>query len=147
MSYLIDTNVISAIAPARKDRPQSLVDWLDRASDRLFLSVITVTEIRDGIAKAEREGASRKAAALETWWNEVQGEFEERILPFDLASATLAGVLTDRARAAGVSPGFADVAIAATAKVNGLVLLTRNVKDYASFGVPLVDPFVNLPQV
>ena len=147
MSYLIDTNVISAIAPARKDRPRLLIDWLDRASDRLFLSVITVTEICDGIAKAEREGATRKAAALEAWWNEVQGKFEDRILPFDLATARLAGVLTDRARAAGASPGFADVAIAATAKVNELVLLTRNVKDYASFGVTFVDPFVNTPQV
>ncbi len=146
MSYLIDTNVISAIAPARRDRPKVLIDWLDRASDRLFLSVITVTEIRDGIAKAEREGASRKAAALQAWWDDVQGGFADRILPFELPSASLAGVLTDRARAAGLSPDFADVAIAATASVYGLILLTRNVKDYASLGVPIVDPFVTLPQ-
>lgn len=147
MTYLVDTNVISAVAPLRKDRPDRLVDWLDRASDRLFLSVITVTEVRDGIAKAQREGAIRKAAALESWWDDVQGSFGDRILPLDIRSAMLAGVLTDCARAAGISPGFADVAIAATAKAHGLVLLTRNVRDYAPFGVPFIDPFVTLPRV
>ena len=84
MSYLLDTNVISAVAPTRSDRPRALVDWLDRASAELYLSVVTSAEIREGIAKAQREGAVRKAKALSDWWNAVEHLYAERILAFDL---------------------------------------------------------------
>ncbi len=147
MNYLIDTNVISAVAPARTDRPRALIDWLDRASERLFLSVVTLAEIRDGISKAEREGATRKAFLLRDWWTDVEEVFGERILPFDKPAATLAGVLTDRARAAGFSPGFADVAIAATAEAHGLTLLTRNTKDFIPLGLQVINPFLILPTI
>lgn len=146
MSYLLDTNVISALAPSRPDRPLSLVDWLDRQSDELFLSVITATEVRDGIAKASRAGATRKASALTVWWDHVELHFADRLLPFDLRAATLAGMLSDRARAAGFSPGFADIAIAATAGVHGHALLTRNLKDFRALGIVALDPFETPPQ-
>lgn len=110
MTYLLDSNVISALAPSRSDRPPSLVDWLDRKSDELFLFVITATEVRDGIAKASRAGATRKALALTVWWDQVEVRFADRLLAFDLQAATLAGTLSDRARAAGLSSGFADIA-------------------------------------
>ena len=146
MSYLLDTNVISALAPSRPDRPQPLVDWLDRKSDELFLSVITATEVRDGIAKATRAGATRKASALAAWWDQVEVRFADRLLPFDLKAATLAGALSDRARAAGLSPGFADIAIAATAGAHGHALLTRNVKDFRALGIIVLDPFATPPK-
>ncbi len=146
MTYLLDTNVISALAPSRADRPPSLVDWLDRKSDELFLSVITATEVRDGIAKASRAGATRKALALTVWWDQVEVRFADRLLAFDLQAATLAGMLSDRARAAGLSPGFADIAIAATAGAHGHALLTRNLKDFRVFGIVALDPFATPPK-
>src|SRR5258708_15358314 len=59
--YLIDTNVISAGAPSRA-APPALIAWMDHHSAQLFISAVTVAEIEDGIAKARREGATRKAA-------------------------------------------------------------------------------------
>ena len=146
MSYLLDTNVISALAPSRADRPQRLVVWLERKSDELFLSVITATEVRDGIAKARRTGATRKADALTTWWDRLEARFADRLISFDLKAATLAGLLSDRARAAGLSPGFADIAIAATAEAHGHALLTRNLKDFRALGIVALDPFATPPE-
>jgi toxin FitB len=54
LTYLVDTNVISALAPTKAERPTALIDWLDHRSDDLFLSVVTAAEIRSGIAKAAR---------------------------------------------------------------------------------------------
>jgi hypothetical protein len=65
----------------------------------------------------------------------------ERILPFDLKAATIAGALSDRAAAKGRAPGFADIAIAATAETRALVLLTRNVRNFERLCDPVIDPF------
>lgn len=146
MNYLLDTNVISALAPGRADRPTALIDWLDRRSDDLYLSVVTAAEIRAGIAKAAREGATRKAEALKNWWDTVEYLYGERILPFDLAAASLAGDLADRAKARGQAPGFADVAIAATAGVRGLALLTRNTRHFDILCDVVIDPFATPPK-
>jgi predicted nucleic acid-binding protein len=62
--YLVDTNVISAGAPFRPQASSALIAWMTSNSNRLFLSVVTIAEIEDGIAKLRREGASRKATAL-----------------------------------------------------------------------------------
>jgi toxin FitB len=145
LNYLLDTNIVSAVAPSKAERPAALVDWLDAASPGLYLSVVTVTEIRDGIAKARREGASRKAAHLADWWNTVEHLYGERILPFDINAAKIAGQLIDVARGSGAAPGFADAVIAATAKANGLLVLTRNTKHFAAFGERVIDPLLVLP--
>ena len=145
MNYLLDTNVISAIATTKRDRPAALARWLDEASDGLYISVVTVAEIRDGIAKLAREGASGKAATLLQWWNAVEHLYGDRMLPFDLAAAIVAGALSDKARGAGHAPGFADIAIAATAQVHGLTILTRNIRHFAPTGVAALDPFDTLP--
>lgn len=141
MTYLVDTNVISALAPTKADRPAALIEWLDRRSDDLFVSVITVAEVRAGIAKAARQGATRKAESLASWWDAVEHLYGDRILPFDLKAATIAGRLSDRAVAQGRAPGFADIATAATAEANALVLLTRNVRDFAGICDRVIDPF------
>ena len=143
--YLLDTNVISAVAPTKKDRPADLVAWLDAASDALYLSAVTAAEVHDGIAKAAREGATRKAALLAEWWGAVEHLYGSRILPFDLQAARRAGVMMDRARGAGTAPGFADVAIASTAEAHGLTVVTRNVRHFEPLGVQLVNPFEELP--
>lgn len=142
--YLVDTDVISAAAPAKR-RPPELLDWMDRNSGRIRLSAVTIAEIEDGIAKARREGASRKAAALAQWLNLLVHLYAERVLPFDVAAAHIAGRLSDLARSKGQAPGFADVAIAATAKAHDLIVLTRNLKHFAAFGIAALDPFQELP--
>jgi hypothetical protein len=71
--------------------------------------------------------------------------YGERILPFDVPAARIAGALSDVARSKGQAPGFADVAIAATAKRRGLTILTTNVRHFAPLGVPFLDPFAGLP--
>jgi hypothetical protein len=118
---------------------------MDASSDGLFLSVVTAAEVEAGVAKAFREGSKAKAEALAEWWAAIEHLYGERILPVDLAVARAAGRLRDEGRAAGRTPDFADLAIAATARVHGLTILTRNVRHFAPLGVPLVDPFADLP--
>ena len=145
MTYLVDTNVISALASTKPERPAPLIEWLDRRSDDLFLSVVTATEIRAGVAKAAREGATRKAANLHAWWDAVEHLYGDRILPFDLRAATIAGVLSGRAAAKGLHPGFADIAVAAIAEAHTLTVLTRNVQHFRPICDRVVDPFETLP--
>ena len=145
MNYLLDTNVISSLAPTRPGRPAALVAWVERRSDRLYLSVVTATEIEAGICKASREGARSKAADLTRWWEAVRYFYGERILPLDLPAALIAGALSDRSRALGLAPGFADIAIAAIARRHGLTILTRNLKHFSPLYDAVVDPFVELP--
>ncbi len=142
--YLVDTDVISASAPVKR-RALALLDWMDANSARLYLSAITIAEIEDGIAKARREGAGRKAQLLSEWLNAVLHLYAERVLPFDVAVARLAGRLSDLARSKGAQPGFADIAIAATARAHGLAILTRNQKHFAPLGIPAHDPYRSLP--
>ena len=114
--YLVDTNVISATAPSRGVRRPELIAWMDAHSSDLFLSAVTIAEIADGIAKARREGAKRKASDLSSWLRTVLHLYGDRVLPFDSPTAEIAGALSDLARSRGHSPGFADIAIAATAR-------------------------------
>ena len=142
--FLVDTNVISALAPSKRGNSDDLVAWLDRASDRLFLSVITAAEVRSGIAKAEREGAATKARRLTEWWESIEYLYAEKLLPFDLRCAQMAGRIMDDARAH--QPGFEDIAIAATARVHDLTVLTRNTRHFEPLGVRAIDPFMTLPE-
>ncbi|MCE2492659.1 MAG: PIN domain-containing protein [Alphaproteobacteria bacterium] len=143
--YLADTNVLSAAAPGRQERSAALVAWMDSHSDSLFLSAVTVAEICDGIAKMRRTGSAARAASLEDWLDLMLHLYAERVLPFDIAAARVAGELTDRARAAGRLPGFADIAIAATAASRSLVVLTRNLRHFGPLEIPAHDPFDSLP--
>ena len=122
-----------------------MVEWITRRSNDLWLSVITLAEIEDGIAKASRMGATKKAAHLAEWCGEIRHYYADRILSLDLDVARMTGRLMDRARAAGISPGFEDVAIAATGDVHGLIVLTRNVTDFDPLGVGYQNPFDALP--
>jgi predicted nucleic acid-binding protein len=144
--YLLDTNVVSHIAPRRTNADAELAEWIRSRSDDLWLSVITAAEIEDGIAKASRAGATKKAADLAGWWGEVRHYYAGRILPLDLATAQETGRLMDRARAAGIDPGFEDLAIAATGKLNDLIVLTRNIKDFKPLGTKFLNPFEALPR-
>ena len=82
---------------------------------------------------------------LGDWLELVLHLYGDRILPFDVPPARLSGELMDRARAVGRVPGFADIAIAATAASRGLTILTRNLRHFVPLGVRAIDPFDTPP--
>jgi predicted nucleic acid-binding protein len=118
---------------------------MDAHSASLFMSVVTIAEIEDGIARLRRERATRKSSELASWLETVLHLYGNRILAFDTPTARIAGAIADRARGQGHAPGFADVIIAATARCHGLTLLSRNTRHFEPLGVAVLDPLVALP--
>jgi predicted nucleic acid-binding protein len=143
--YLVDTNVISAGSPTAAVKRPELIAWMESYSADLFLSAVTIAEITDGIAKSNREGATRKAASLSAWLRSVLHLYGDRVLPFDSPTAEIAGTLSDLARGRGHSPGFADVIIAATARRHDLTILSCNVRHFAPMDAAVIDIFQELP--
>jgi len=110
--------------------------WFSRVTDEeLYLSVLVVGEIRRGI-EAIRRRDSRHATSLEHWLRRLVVDYAERLLPLDLAVAEEWGRLS-----AARSVSIIDTLLAATARVHGLVLATRNTRDVAWTGVDCVNPF------
>ena len=143
--YLVDTNVLSAGAPTKAVAAPALSAWMDSNSAGLFLSVVTVAEVEDGVAKSRRLGAHRKAERLLDWLETLLHLYGSRVLSIDLQTARCIGRLADRARGQGQAPGLADLAIAATAQRHGWTVLTRNLMHFVPMGVPALDPFAALP--
>lgn len=143
--YLVDTNVLSAGAPHSALAQRDLVAWMERNSDRLYLSVVTIAEVEDGISKASRNGAKRKAKLLADWLETVLHLYHARIIVVDMLVARLAGRLSDLARGRGQAPGFADLLIAASAQSRGYSVLTRNLRHFTPMDIASHDPFVSLP--
>jgi predicted nucleic acid-binding protein len=135
VTYLLDTNVLSE---TRKRQPAAgVADWIAATPPgRLHVSVLTLGEIEQGIAKIGGRGDRHQAAALERWLRDVQAGFEDRVLPVTLPVATAWG----RQQYAKPLPVI-DALIAATARVHGLTVVTRNVKDFELAGVPVLNPF------
>ncbi|TMJ35087.1 MAG: type II toxin-antitoxin system VapC family toxin [Alphaproteobacteria bacterium] len=144
--YLIDTDVVSAAAPTKTVAQSEMIEWMDTHSADLFVSAVTIAEIAEGIAKSKHQGAKRKALILSAWLKTILHLYAERVLPFDSATAEIAGALSDLARGRGHSPGFADVVIAATARHHGLTVLSRNERHFAPMDVRVIDPFQYLPK-
>lgn len=141
--FLVDTDVISASSPLARKPVASAVAWLESRSDQLFISVVTVAEISDGIAKLRREKATRKAANLAAWLDTMIHLYADRILILDLETARVAGVLSDAARGKGHAPGFADIIIAATARRHGFTVVTRNGRHFLPMDVKVFDPLAD----
>lgn len=143
--FLIDTDVLSTGAPSKPQPTPALAAWMERNSAKLYVTVVTIAEIEDGIAKSRREGATRKSERLREWLDTLLHLYSPRILPFDLWAARIAGALSDRARSRGHTAAFADLAIAAIAKHHDLTILSRNLKHYAPLGAIALDPVAELP--
>jgi len=140
--YLLDTNVISMLSPARPEASAAFLDWLERmdAGGRLFLSVVTIHEIEKGIALPEHKEASAKAARLKVWLAGLVATYDDKIIAVDTMAAALAGRLEARAVAAGHDPGMADATIAGIAKAHDVTIVTRNSKHFQVFGVDVMSP-------
>jgi hypothetical protein len=135
VTYLLDTNVLSE---TRKRQPAAaVVDWIAATPpDRLHVSVLTLGEIEQGIARIRGRGDLPQASALEHWLSEVVTGFDDRVLPVTLPVATAWG----RQQHARPLP-VVDALIAATARVHGMTVVTRNVKDFELAGVDVLNPF------
>ena len=135
MKFLLDTNVIAELRKGARANlhVRSWFETLD--SDAIVLSVLTIGEIRRGIENVRRRDPAT-AKALERWLRRLVAEHRDRILPVDLAVTEEWG----RLNVPDPLPVI-DALLAATAKVHGLTLVTRNVKDVARTGVELVNPF------
>ena len=144
--YLLDTSVVSVLAPGREAFVLSpLAEWLQAHHKELFLPSIAVAEMAQGIGKLRRAGGTERADRLDRWLDGLIAAYADRILPLDAKAARLAGQMSDAAIAQGRHPGFADVAIAALAQNAGLLLLTCNLKHFQPLGVACADPLIALP--
>lgn len=135
MSYLLDTNVISELR--KGERADAKVrTWFDGLADEeIYLSVLTIGEIRRGVENVRRRDPD-SASALDSWVARLSEAHRDRILPVDRAIAEEWG----RMNVPDPLP-VVDGLLAATAKMAGLTLATRNVADVEGAGVELFDPF------
>lgn len=145
--FLLDTSVISALAPGREAYlPPDFTTWFLAHDSQLFIPCIAVAELAQGIGKLRRAGSVERAERLDAWLDRLIDGYGNRILSLDPVAARLAGRLSDEAVAIGRHPGFADVAIAAMAQHAGLLLLTCNLKHFEPLGVACTNPLLPLPQ-
>ena len=132
--YLLDTNVISETRKTRADK--GVLAFLSAAETAgLFLSVLTLGELRKGVAAKHRTDPAA-ADRLVAWVDGIETTFADRVLPIDAAIARCWGELS-----ANRSLPVIDTLIAATAISHGLTLVTRNTRDVEATGVQLVDPW------
>ena len=135
MNYLIDTNVISEVRKGTKC-DANVAAWWESVDDAdIYLSVLVLGEIRKGIERARANDAAR-ARALETWLSTLVQSFSERILPIDQTVADEWGRMSAKRSVSTI-----DALLAATAKVHGMTVATRNVADIADLGATVINPF------
>jgi predicted nucleic acid-binding protein len=135
VNYLIDTNIISEIRKSENCDPQVAAWYRSIRDEKIYLSVLVLGEIRKGIERARLKN-SAQARALENWMTTLARSFSERILPVDRAVAEEWGRMSAKRPVSTV-----DALMAATAKVHGMTLVTRNVADVGDLGAIVVNPF------
>jgi predicted nucleic acid-binding protein len=135
VSYLLDTNVISELRKGDRADPGVATWFAALADEEVFLSVLTLGEIRRGIENIRRRDAET-AGVLESWLGRVAAQHADRIIPVDRAIAEEWG----RLNVPDPLP-VVDGLLAATARVVGLTLVTRNTADLGRAGVGCVNPF------
>ena len=137
MKYLLDTCVISELVKPAPDK--KLIRWLENEpSHSLFLSVITIGEIRKGITRLP---ASRKKEKLTIWLNMLLEEYTDRVLPVDLTVAENRGEMQSKTEKAGVTMPSIDGLIAAIAYTNNMTLVTRDEDDFSNADIPVINPW------
>lgn len=135
---LLDTNVISELWKIKPD--PNVLAWVDaQVVESLFLSAITVAELRFGVAALPK--GKRRKVFQERLERDVLPAFAGRVLPFDLAASQAYGELMAAARVAGKAIGKADGYIASIAQANRLVVASRDVSPFIAAGLTVIDPW------
>lgn len=135
---LLDTNVMSE--PLRQAPEPRVIEWIDaQAMETLFLSAITVAELRAGVALLP--AGKRRANLQENLEKRVLPLFAGRVLSFDLACTQAYAALTSKARNAGLAVATADGYIAAIAAANGFAVATRDTRPFEAAGVTIINPW------
>jgi predicted nucleic acid-binding protein len=135
VKYLIDTNIISEVRKGEQC-DANVARWFASLGDAdIYLSVLVLGEVRKGIERVRRNSQDR-ARALELWLATLRDRFADRVLPVDQLVADEWG----RMSAIRSVPSL-DALLAATAKVNQMMLATRNVADVAGLGADVINPF------
>lgn len=131
--FLLDTNVVSEL---RKRKPHgAVIAWIESLRpEQIFLSAVTIGELQAGVELTRANDAAR-AREIENWLNLVEESFA--VLPMDAACfREWARIMTHKS-----SDFIEDGMIAATARVHGLMVATRNERDYANFELEAFNPF------
>jgi toxin FitB len=138
MNFLLDTTVVSEWVKTRPDH--GVVAWLAEADeDRVFISVVTLSELRYGIERMAQGGRRKR---LDDWLrNELPLRFDGRVLSIDPAVADGWGQIVASREAAGRPIGVMDAFIAAIAKIHGMTLVTRNTADFETSLESIVNPW------
>lgn len=136
--FLLDTNCISEIVRS-KPEPRVL-EWMEAAEESLlYLSVLTLGEIRKGVAGLPQ---SKRRTHLESWLElDLQARFSGRILPFDAAIADRWGLLAAEAKRRGKPLSAIDGILAATALHHNLTIVSRNVHDFSHTPAAVLNPW------
>ena len=136
--YLVDTNVISEARRGEKAHPgvRAFFRSAARGDEAMFLSVVTIGELRRGVELIRHRGDQPQARLLERWLQDLLSAYADRILDFDAEAAQVWGRLR-----VPHPENELDKQIAATALIHELTVVTRNAVHFAASGVPTVDPF------
>ena len=135
---LLDTNVISE--PQRLEPNARVLDWMDaQALETLYLSTITVAELRAGVALMP--AGKRRDSLHENLEKRLLPLFANRVLPFDMACTKSYAELLATSRAAGLAVATADAFIAAIALANGFAVATRDTTPVEAAGVNVINPW------
>ncbi|WP_437207073.1 type II toxin-antitoxin system VapC family toxin [Planctomicrobium sp. SH664] len=137
MRTLVDTCVLSEVQ-RRQGNPIVRKRFEALADEDVFLSVLTLGELRKGIDKLK---AGAKKRSLTAWFDQLVLTARDRILPVDAETAIIWGEITAKAERKGKTVPSVDGLIAATALRHGLHLMTRNVADFEATGVLLINPW------
>lgn len=137
---LLDTNVISE--PLRTAPDPRVVAWLDaQPLETLFLSVVTVAELRFGVARLP--AGRRRNGLIGQLESQVLPSFAGRVLNFDLAATQSYAEAMAKAQARGLTVGVADGLIAATAAASGMTVATRDTSPFAAMGLSVINPWMD----
>jgi len=135
---LLDTNVVSE--PLRRTPEPRVIKWIDtQPLETLFLSAISVAELRAGVAMLP--AGKRRAGLQDNLEKRVLPLFVGRVLPFDLACTQAYAGLIAKSRVAGLSIATADGYIAAIAATNGLAVATRDTSPFEAAGMAVINPW------
>ncbi len=139
MNFLLDTCIISE--PKQKRPSEKVLEWLDAQDEsKLYLSVLTIGEIKKGIARLE---SSRKKTELEKWLEKLRARFSRRILPLSEKTFLVWGKMYGEFERKGVVRPAFDSLLEATALEHDMIFVTRNVKNFQHSQVTILNPWAD----